>query len=500
MNLNGIPIPAGYNGIGLHDTPGDTAAAWDYPEAQAHAKLLLEHGVTTYKLLAAGSSKLQRARAYVEAGIVPVVRFYEHQPWGRGHFAWVTPYDQMKPYYDVGVRLFETAGNETNIASEWADGRIPTDPAAIAREAVGAWAAALVPQSRLPGSAVLLSSMTPGGNVDHRACYREIVKEIARRGLQSECRHIAVHIRSHNVPPAFRLADNPTMTISWDEHRWIVETFAAAGMRPYLWSTEFGPAPFDDPPSGFPRLPLDLWAEYAWDEFRRMDPAHPGAAHPQLAGVHHWFEAGWGHSGAWTKDSLRDSQDPRIPTPSPLWLRMAREASALHFQRYPEPAGPGDPGTGFRLVDLVGRLPLHVAHRYPSRPRERVTLAVLHYSWVTPPLPDDAHEIAQIRSIARGHIRAGWPGIGYHYIVGPSGTVYRVNALETISCHAGSQHNATTAGICCLLRDKPPTRTQVQATAALVRSLGLPVRPHRDLVRTACPGAHLWPAVKEALA
>jgi len=35
------------------------------------------------------------------------------------------PVDQIRLYADVGVQLFEIAGNEFNIACEWKDGNIP---------------------------------------------------------------------------------------------------------------------------------------------------------------------------------------------------------------------------------------------------------------------------------------------------------------------------------------------------------------------------------------
>lgn len=349
MNLNGIELPPGYSGVGLHDTPGTDAAAWGYDDAKAHAALLRAHGVTTYKLLTAGSSKLQRARAYVEAGIVPVVRFYQDKPWGRGSYWWVTPRDQAQPFYDVGVRLFETAGNEANIDCEWVNGINGQTAKTVAVECVNAWEVGLGLGAQLPGAKVLLSSMTPGGNIDHRAVYAEVVNELVRRGLQSSCEHIAAHIRSHNVPPSFKLADNPSMTISWAEQFWIVDKFAAGGMHPYLWSTEFGPAPFDDPPTGYGQLSYEDWVEYAWEEFRQMDPAHVYPASPQLAGIHHWYEAAWGHPGAWTKDSLRDSQDTRVPAPTALWTRMEERAADLAFEKYggeepPEPPSETEDG------------------------------------------------------------------------------------------------------------------------------------------------------------
>ena len=80
MKLNGLEVPSHYNGVGLHDTPGSETAVWNYAEASSHARELLDHGVTLYKLFGS-TTKVERGRAYVDQGIVTAMRFWHHHPW-----------------------------------------------------------------------------------------------------------------------------------------------------------------------------------------------------------------------------------------------------------------------------------------------------------------------------------------------------------------------------------------------------------------------------------
>ncbi len=87
--LNGVRLPSWYNGCGLHDTVGCYVACMSYNEAKVHAQELKDHGVTLYKLFVSGGNKVDRARAYVDNGILPIIRNWENVPWGRPPASWV---------------------------------------------------------------------------------------------------------------------------------------------------------------------------------------------------------------------------------------------------------------------------------------------------------------------------------------------------------------------------------------------------------------------------
>jgi GH25 family lysozyme M1 (1,4-beta-N-acetylmuramidase) len=342
-------LPAHFNGVGLHDTPGAGTAAWGYSESLTHAQLLRAHGVTLYKILSDGANKTERCRAYVNAGIVPIVRPYVDKPWGRDPQSWLPPADIIKPYVDVGVQFFEL-GNEWNIECEWAI-PYPGAAATIARFVVEAWQVILQRQSEVPGSIMLFPSNTPGGNTDHRACFLAIKAELSARGLLSTVQHAAIHPRPHNNPPD--TVWSPTNTVCFDEWRWIRDNFQPSAT---YWVTEHGYSVGDSQNANYPPIDLNLHTEYNWELLKRLNPAHPKAIEPGLGGVMYWFEAGWGHWGAWPKDALRDSVVPEMPAPSPLWERMGAQASELAFSRYgdtpPPPDPPPDPPPADRAVGI----------------------------------------------------------------------------------------------------------------------------------------------------
>jgi len=326
--LNGIEVSAHYNGVGLHDTPGAETATWDYAQAIAHAQDLRAHGVTLYKLFGSGT-KGQRARAYRDNGILVVHRWWPGGAhWGRPPGEWLMPPADYNYLLDCGVSLFEPGWNEFNIADEWA---VPIpDAAAIARAVLDAWETA---GSWYGGFGHLLfPSNTPGGHVDHRACYRAIVAEIARRGLAGTIKHIAIHPRPLNNPPW--VTWTATNTCTFDEWRWIREQFASVGVNAYYWATEHGYSIDYCENAEYPPINLQTWTDYNWQLFRQMDPEHPQAEGPDLAGLMYWYNAGWGHWGFWARDALVDSPAPEMPAPSPLWLRMGDRAQELAFTRY----------------------------------------------------------------------------------------------------------------------------------------------------------------------
>jgi hypothetical protein len=347
-DLNGLPIPDHFNGIGLHDTPSSVLANWGYAEATDHARILRQHGVTVYKILADNANKVDRCRAYVDHGIVPIVRPYIPEPWGSG--LQMTPSDILRQYVDVGARVIEL-GNEFNIECEWKDGNIP-GAAAIAQEVCNWWEKCLQRASEAPGMIPLFPSNTPGGNVDHRRCYQEIVAELVRRGLQSSVKHIAIHPRPHNNPPDTTWT--PSNTCAFDEWRWIRDQFEAAGIYAYYWATEHGYSLGDDQNHDYPRIDLQKWTEYSAELLLRLNPAHAKAIEPELAGLMHWYEAGWGHWGSWAKDAIVDSPAPEMPAPSPLWTWMGE--TPLEFSRYgdtpPPPPPPPPPDEQPWCVDI----------------------------------------------------------------------------------------------------------------------------------------------------
>ncbi len=143
----------------------------------------------------------------------------------------------------------------------------------------------------------------------------------------------------------------------------------------------------------------------------------------------------------------------------------------------------------FPLTNLVGQLAVHPTERYSVRAVSQIRTLVIHHTGAAPDVPPAA--------IAEYHVsRLGWPGIGYHFLVGADGQVFQTNALVTESFHA-RQSNATSVGIALAgnFTDITPPEAQMDALAALCAWLSGGLRlgidaivGHRELVDTPCPG------------
>jgi len=139
--------------------------------------------------------------------------------------------------------------------------------------------------------------------------------------------------------------------------------------------------------------------------------------------------------------------------------------------------------------DVVSSLPQHSTKRYASRPLEAIEHIVIHHSAIPPTVG--------AQRIAEYHVNnLGWPGIGYHFVIDDQGIIYRTNALETISYHAGHV-NGSGVGVCFLgnFTDVVPSSTQLESggklLAWLVQELKLTndeIQGHKEFINTQCPG------------
>lgn len=109
-------------------------------------------------------------------------------------------------------------------------------------------------------------------------------------------------------------------------------------------------------------------------------------------------------------------------------------------------------------------------------------------------------EVSLLLQYDRQHRANGWGGIGYSFIIGPSGRVYEGQG-NTIGAHTAG-HNSSSLGICFLgeFTDSLPLPMAMIAAADLLRHLvavggvakDFALRGHRDVSATACPGSALY--------
>ena len=149
------------------------------------------------------------------------------------------------------------------------------------------------------------------------------------------------------------------------------------------------------------------------------------------------------------------------------------------------------------IDEAFDKLPQHPQLCYETRQRMDIGAIILHHSAVP--------AVINARRIAAYHVeRHNWPGIGYHFFIGPDGYIQQTQPVEAISYHAGDRGNRLGVGICLAgdFTDASPPQIQLEAAAALVAwlldDLDLPVSAvhgHCDFKETQCPGltwAGIW--------
>jgi len=141
-------------------------------------------------------------------------------------------------------------------------------------------------------------------------------------------------------------------------------------------------------------------------------------------------------------------------------------------------------------IDIVDQL--LTSGSYKERPLSAIDSIVIHHT----ASPRDTTP----EQIARYHIEHnGWPGIGYHFVIGAGGEVWQTQHLETMSYHVGN-HNRHTIGVAFTgdFTKYDPTSPQIAAGKKLIAYLdkNLAIHPHQYFnPETECPGSSWWTAL-----
>jgi len=121
------------------------------------------------------------------------------------------------------------------------------------------------------------------------------------------------------------------------------------------------------------------------------------------------------------------------------------------------------------------------------------------------PAPRD--EAAHMRELEAFHVNTrGWSGIAYSEVVFPSGNVYEGRGLGRTGAHT-LDHNSISHAWCFVgnFENDQPTDGALRACAGRIRWAmgngfvrpGSPIRGHRDVNQTACPGRNLYARLPE---
>ena len=145
---------------------------------------------------------------------------------------------------------------------------------------------------------------------------------------------------------------------------------------------------------------------------------------------------------------------------------------------------------GIPITNVVYRLKRHWWKTYDTRELSQIDSVVIHHSLTTS---------GTSQAYAKYHVEEnGWPGIGYHYVIGKDGSIEQTQLLKTVSNHTSGQ-NTRSVGICLTgnydIQQPPPE--QIDAAVKLIRYLQdrlgrqLRITGHDEHSSKDCPGSNL---------
>jgi hypothetical protein len=258
------------------------------------------------------------------------------------------------------------------------------------------------------------------------------------------------------------------------------------------------PKPPQDKPRGAPRV---QYARQVWVAPKSFTEAEFTALAKRAYAGRHTLGFSYDDAGVGDLDSrtavlwnVHGSEQFAMRT----WYRDHYPGVEIEFRDlYAQPA--------VNIEYIVHELPVHKTRKYKQRDLAKVRWLVVHHTVSPPDRP--------IEQIAAYHVdKNGWPGIGYHFVIGDRGETYQTNDLTTQSYHCGVwgndvDENEVSIGIALqgdFTKFAPP-EAQLAALRALIAYLrgtfsGLELLGHKDVpgAQTACPGA-TWTRWQEEL-
>lgn len=121
------------------------------------------------------------------------------------------------------------------------------------------------------------------------------------------------------------------------------------------------------------------------------------------------------------------------------------------------------------VYNIINELQKHPTKQYKKRKISNIKKLVIHHSLTYHTLQEDSREI--VDRFAKYHIEHnGWAAIGYHYVIGRDGKIYKTNNASIWTYHVG-KHNRYSLGILMTgdMRTQTPTNAQYDALLRLTQ-------------------------------
>ena len=323
MKLSDYPRPPAPDaGWGIHD---DSNCMWMPDDPRAFFRMLRRDlGLTWFKALACGTSRLDMVRAAVAEGVEPVVRIYVAHP---------APFyprpgaeeDELRRlvrlYVEAGAHYFE-CGNEPNLAIEWAPGE--WDKPDRVERICEQWLRAkrIIHEE---GGIPVFYAMSVGGE-DGRPCgawWEDCFKTFQRWGKLREAfdgAAFGTHLGTLNHPVDYPFDPQKNLPHATPEERiaslrqdhscYLAVELLQHQMRTYLGreipilSTEGGCFPGDASDKNYPEITPEMHRDFLLEIFARFNPEHDRYWGDSLFAQMCWI---WQADGAFANDAWHNN-------------------------------------------------------------------------------------------------------------------------------------------------------------------------------------------------
>ena len=152
---------------------------------------------------------------------------------------------------------------------------------------------------------------------------------------------------------------------------------------------------------------------------------------------------------------------------------------------------------GWKPENIVGDLPIAPQNGpYAKRNLSEIDTIVVHHSLTRSDLPgSNPYAYAQFHTTSPNYML---PGIAYHIVIQPNGSVYLTNSLDTVAEHVGAMNRKSVGIVLSGNFDQEPftdvqQKALVKAIKWVQRKVGkkLNLRGHYEYSNKTCPGANV---------
>lgn len=158
-------------------------------------------------------------------------------------------------------------------------------------------------------------------------------------------------------------------------------------------------------------------------------------------------------------------------------------------------------------MNIINRVGKYRTRDWEKRDVANITKIIVHHSAAK---QENIEDDKILSSLMKTHTNQGWPGLSYHFVILPNGTIYQINDYNDYTYHDGTNYNSIGVLVHGYFHppvNEKPTPAQLKSLKELLDHLCTEhpefpadqddVYGNRDVGATACPGDILYPYVTD---